>query len=264
MWVLPCSARTSQRMMTVVGAAVLGLMLVTAAGCEGGGRHADPDAEGRTPRAVEASSDTTTGWRPLFDGRTLGGWVQRGGRAAYRVENGEIVGATRPDQPNSFLCTRQTFADFELDLEFKVDPQLNSGIQIRSQARPDVEAGGERVYGYQVEIDPSERAWTGGLYEEAGRGWIGPLGDNAEARGAFKQGEWNHFRIEARGDVIRTWINGVPGVEVHDAMTRSGFIALQVHGVGERADELTVRWRGLQVRELNEESGRSEVGDPQK
>src|SRR5690349_5595095 len=77
----------------------------------------------------------------LFDGRTLTAWVQRGDRAAYRVEDGAIVGATRPNQPNSFLCTAAVYGDFVLDLDFKVDPGLNSGIQIRSESRPDYKEG---------------------------------------------------------------------------------------------------------------------------
>lgn len=187
------------------------------------------------------------GWRPLFDGRTLEGWVQRGGRAQYRVEDGAIVGATRPNQPNSFLCTAAEYGDFELDLEFKVDAELNSGVQIRSQARQ--EGGLERVYGYQVEIDPGPRAWTGGVYEEAGRGWLRDLASNDDARGAFISNEWNHFRIECRGPSIRTWLNGVPAADLTDSLTPRGFIALQVHGVGAETKEMTVRWRGLRIRE---------------
>jgi len=209
------------------------------AGCAGQAPHDEAP-----PRAVD--QEPGGGWRPLFDGRTLEGWVQRGGRAEYRVEDGAIVGATRPDQPNTFLCTVEEFGDFELDLEFKVDSELNSGIQIRSRARP--EGAIERVYGYQVEIDPTPRARTGGIYEEAGRGWLADLSDNGEARAAFRPGEWNHFRIECAGPAIRTWINGVPAADLTDSLTPRGFIALQVHSVGGRADELTVRWRGIRLR----------------
>ncbi|MCC6676754.1 MAG: DUF1080 domain-containing protein [Phycisphaerales bacterium] len=185
----------------------------------------------------------------LFDGQSLDGWVQRGGRAEYRIEEGAIVGATRANQPNSFLCTKEEFGDFELDLEFKVDRELNSGIQVRSQAR--AEGAMERVYGYQIEIDPGPRAWTGGVYEEAGRGWLFDLSGNEEARAAFRPGEWNHFRIECAGPAIRTWINGVPAADFTDSLTPRGFIALQVHGVGARQDELTVRWRGIRIRSQN-------------
>jgi len=219
---------------------------MSADGCATSSSSAGPTSSSARSATVVTPPAHDDGWRTLFDDRTLNGWVQRGGRAEYRVEDGAIVGATRPNQANSFLCTTEVFADFELDLEFKVDPRLNSGIQVRSEAR--LEGGAEVVFGYQIEIDPSDRAWTGGLYDESRRGWLADLTSNPDARAAFVQNEWNHFRIECRGDLIRTWINGVPGVEVRDGMTRSGFIALQVHGVGARADELTVRWRNIRLK----------------
>ncbi len=200
-------------------------------------------------------------WKPLFNGKDLKGWVQRGGKANYRVEGGEIVGASVPNTPNSFLCTDRDFGDFELELEFKVDADLNSGIQVRSQCFDeakrltfgdrtiDIPAG--RVHGYQVEIDPSERAWTGGVYDESRRGWLDDLADNEPARQAFKPGEWNHFRIACRGNSIKTYLNGVAAADLRDEATASGFIALQVHGVGEITEPLEVHWRDLQIRELH-------------
>lgn len=187
-------------------------------------------------------------WLNLFDGKSLEGWTQRGGNATYTVENGEIVGTTAPNTPNSFLCTDKTWSNFELELEVKIHRELNSGIQIRSESRPDYQEG--RVHGYQVEIDPSERAWSAGIYDEARRGWLVDLKDNEKARNAFKQNEWNHYRITANGDAIHTWINGVAAASLQDDMTPSGFIALQVHGVGERTEPLTVRWRNLRIKVL--------------
>ncbi len=188
--------------------------------------------------------------QPIFDGRTLDGWVQRGGRAPYTVEDGCIVGRTAPSQPNSFLCTARTFADFELELDFKVDPALNSGVQVRSESRPDYKNG--IVHGYQIEIDPSDRAWTAGLYDESRRAWLVDLRDKPEARAAFRQGEWNRLRVRCVGDRFDTWLNGTPVVtDFHDSLTPDGFIALQVHGVGERRDPLEVRWRNIRVREFS-------------
>ncbi len=189
------------------------------------------------------------GWVSLFDGRTLEGWAQRGGKAEYRAERGTILGVTRPDQPNSFLCTERHYSDFELEFEFKLDPRVNSGVQFRSNSLAAYQDG--RVHGYQVELDPGERAWTGGIYDEGRRGWIGSLENNPAARAAFKQGEWNHVRLVARGDSIRTWVNGVAAADLNDSMTASGFIALQVHGVGALAEPLEVRWRNLRLRELH-------------
>lgn len=184
-------------------------------------------------------------WRALFDGETLNGWTQRGGKANYAVENGEIVGTTVPRTPNSFLCTEETYADFELELDFMVADELNSGIQIRSAARKN-----GRVFGYQVEIDPSDRAWSAGIYDEARRGWLNPLAKDSAARKSFKNGDWNHYRIVCIGDWLRTWINGVPAADLRDPMTSEGFIALQVHGVGNRQNPLQVRWRNIRLRDL--------------
>jgi len=195
-------------------------------------------------------------WKPLFDGKSLDGWVQKGGAAKYRVENGEVVGTSVPNTSNSFLCTTKDYGDFILELDFKVDPKLNSGVQIRSQvfdepmkaAGKNIPAG--RVHGYQVEIDPSDRAWSGGIYDEGRRGWLNKLDENEAARKAFKQGEWNTFRVECKGDSIKTWINGVPAADLKDDMTPKGLIALQVHGVGAATDPREVRWRNIRIQEL--------------
>ncbi len=188
--------------------------------------------------------------RDLFNGKNLEGWVKRGGDAMYRVEDGVIVGSTVPKTPNTFLCTEEEYGDFVLELEFRVDPRLNSGVQIRSLSDPDYKEG--RVYGYQVEIDPSDRAWTGGIYDEARRGWLSPLSANPKARLAFRQGEWNRFRVVALGPRIRTYINGVPAAELEDSETDRGFIALQVHGVGNLEEPLEVRFRGVRLADLTD------------
>ncbi len=202
------------------------------------------------------------GFRPLFDGKTLEGWVQRAGKAKYAVEDGVIVGTTVLNTHNSFLCTDRDYGDFILELEFKVDPGMNSGVQIRSEysekEREVVQDGktrkmpGDSVYGYQVEIDPSDRAYSGGIYDEGRRGrFLKDLKDNEAARKAFKQNEWNKFRIECRGDSIKTWINGVPAADLTDGLTPKGFIALQVHGT-KLETPLHVRWRNIRIKELME------------
>lgn len=210
-------------------------------------------------------------WTDLFDGKSLDGWVKRGGEASYSVEDGCIVGTSTLGTPNTFLCTPRDYADFVLEYEFMVDPRLNSGVQIRSQSldkpvtiewqgrKLQVPAG--RVHGYQVEIDPEpgkDRWWSGGLYEEGGRGWLypGALGGEAKSftdqgRRLFKQGGWNQVRVEAIGDRIRTSLNGVPCAEVRDSRVGSGFIGLQVHGIGKdpSKDGAQVRWRKLRIQE---------------
>ena len=79
---------------------------------------------------------------------------------------------------------------------------------------------------------------------------VATLEDNEPARRAFRPDAWNRLRVIARGDTIRTWLNGVPAARLVDSMTPSGFIGLQVHGVGDRADPLEVRWRDIRVRVL--------------
>lgn len=181
----------------------------------------------------------------LFDGRSLDGWSVRGGAAVFTVEGGAIVGQTRPNQPNTFLCTDRAFGDFTLELEFLVDGELNSGIQIRS--RVETREGRERVVGPQVEIDPSPRAWTAGIYEEGLRGWLAPIADDAPVRAAFRAGDWNRLRIEAGGARIRTWLNDLPAADLEYDGPSTGIVALQVHGVGDRAEPLEVRWRRIRL-----------------
>jgi hypothetical protein len=213
-------------------------------------------------------------WKPLFDGKTLDGWVQRGGKAKYTVENGTLVGTTVPKTPNSFLCTDRNYGDFILELEFKCDPKLNSGIQIRSNAYEKetvVLINGakkktmpaDRVHGYQVEIDPDVergRMNSGGIYDEARRGWLDPISGDTKAaeafsvigRTCFKAGGWNRFRIQAVGDSIKVWLNDTPRADLVDAMTQTGVIALQVHGIGKRTDKLQVSWRNIRIKDLGE------------
>ena len=195
----------------------------------------------------------------LFNGNDLANWTKRGGAATYAVEDGAIVGRSAPNTSNTFLCTDKDYADFELELDFKIDDtDFNSGIQIRSHSRS--EDGGERVYGYQVEIDPRpDRLWSAGLYFEGGSperkaGWLNGLSKNEPAQKAFRLGEWNHIKAVARGRHLQTWINGVAAADYTDnderAFVPSGFIALQVHSVGESTDAKEVRWKDIKLTEL--------------
>ncbi|MFW5692945.1 MAG: 3-keto-disaccharide hydrolase [Thermoguttaceae bacterium] len=189
--------------------------------------------------AVQAEDD----WRILFDGKTLEGWEQHGGKAVYAVEEGAIVGHSVPQTSNSFLCTKERFRDFELMFEVQVDNALNSGVQIRSNIK-----GNDRVYGPQVEIEAAPGD-AGYIYGEAtGRGWLSKERSNTDA---FKNGQWNEFRVLAKGTNIKTFVNGEPVADLTDeACSQEGLIGLQVHGVGGREEPLYVRWRNLKIREL--------------
>ena len=193
-----------------------------------------------------AEAARTEKWEKLFDGKTLDGWIQRNGKAKYEVVDETIVGTTVLNTLNSFLCTEKMYADFVLELEFLADPGINSGIQIRSHSYENYNNG--RVHGYQVEIDTSDRAWSGGIYDEARRGWLNDLKNNPAAQKAFKNGTWNHYKIEAVQNRIRTWVNGVPAADLTDDMTAKGFISLQVHGSKEAGHK--IRWRNIRIIDL--------------
>ncbi len=190
-------------------------------------------------------------WQNLFNGKNVEGWEVKQGNAKITVENGMLVGATFPNNTKTFIGTKKEYGNFILELDFKADEGLNSGIQFRSRTSKDYRNG--IVNGYQVEIDPvskemyakspanhrangeaipsgkEPRNWTGGIYDEKRREWIAPLTQNEAARKAFKPGQWNHIKLEAVRDVMKTWINGVPAATIVDFVTPNGFIALQVH-----------------------------------
>ena len=209
---------------------------------------------------------------PLFNGKDLAGWTQKGGKAKYTVKDGILIGTAVNGTPNSFLCTEKIYGNFILEYEYHCDNRLNSGVQIRSNAyeKDTVKklpngktrkfpAG--RVHGYQVEIDPNKpgRMWSGGIYDEGRRGWLFP-GARGGDKAAFTKtgqkiylpGKWNKVRVECRGDSIKTWLNGVARADFKDALTATGFIGLQVHGIGGNKSlaGAKVCWRNLRIREL--------------
>ena len=202
-------------------------------------------------------------WVSLFDGKALNGWSVHSGFAKYHVEDGAIVGTTVKGSPNSFLCTDREYGDFVLEFEVSLDPRLNSGVQIRSKiakaekafvfsnregAPQERKIPADRVYGYQVEIATEKSGSSGSIYDEARRAFmLASTKSDAEAGKAFKDGQWNKFRIECKGDRIRTWINDVPCIDLRDGMTSRGVIGLQVHGIGRDAGPYQVRWRNIRI-----------------
>ena len=189
--------------------------------------------------------------KAIFDGKTLTGWKTLGGGADYRIIDGAIVGSSRPGIPNSFLVTEKDYEDFilEFDVRQEVGP-TNSGVQFRSLSTPDFENG--RVHGYQTDIDPSPRQWSGGIYEEAQRGWFYTGEMNPPSKTLYKFGEWNHYRIEAIGPRLRVWINDAPAADVIDDVKKKGFFGLQVHSINtpEEAGR-TTSWKNLRVQTKN-------------
>ena len=168
----------------------------------------------------------------LYDGLSLEPWREIGD-ARYVADGDAILGEVEGGG-QSFLVTRRTFGDFVLEMDVLSAATGNSGIQIRSHQRED-----GQLYGYQIEIDPSSRSWSGGLYDEGRRAWLQNLADNPAGRESFKIDEWNRYRIEAVGPWIRASVNGIPTVDYLDTFDLEGVVGLQVHmGEGTR-----VRWR---------------------
>ncbi len=206
-----------------------------------------------------AATAADKGWVKLFDGKTLKGWIQKNGTATYRVENETIVGTTKEGSPNSFLCTEKLYGDFELEFEVKVHDSLNSGVQIRSQTKAvgaDSKQKFGRVNGPQVEIEASgeKGAEAGYVYGEAtGRGWLTPK-DDLKPHKHMQDGEWNHFRVIAKGAHFQTWINGQQVSDlVDEAILEThpkGFIGLQVHGIKKGSGPYDVAWRKIRLREI--------------
>lgn len=189
------------------------------------------------------------GWKTLFNGKDLSGFSQLNGKAPFFVKDGCIVGKSVKGEPNSFLATTETFKDFILEFEVKCDTSLNSGVQFRSESLPTYQNG--RVHGYQCEIDPSDRAWSGGVYDEARRGWLASLENNPEGQKAYKKHGWNKYRIEADGNMIRIWLNGVNTANLYDNETPDGFIAFQVHGIGNSKpwqEGKEIQWRNIRIK----------------
>lgn len=201
--------------------------------------------------SASTSAQKSSGWVSLFDGKSLKGWKQLTGEAPYEVKNGEIVGTAVVGKVNNFLATEKLYKDFVLELETKIeDSTINSGIQFRSFLDP---ARGV-VYGYQYEIDGSSRRWSGGIYDESRRNWLYPVTLNPEAQSAFILDGYNKIRIECKGNIVCTWLNGKPVSYLIDSATTPGFIALQVHNIGSQAQAgKKIHWRNIRIKTSNVE-----------
>ena len=204
----------------------------------------------------------------LFDGESLDNFEVKNGTAPYEIEDGVIVGTTAEGSPNSFLSTKREYGDFILEFDVMVDPELNSGVQIRSHqyaADTTVRTVGDsgpyeanhaagRVYGLQVEISNEEAGSSGGVYDEARRGWVHNIQEDPAASKALKDNEWNHYRIEAVGDSVKTFVNGVPCADLVDSMDLSGLIGFQVHSY-EGDSPKQVRWKNIWIKDLGQHPG---------
>jgi len=184
----------------------------------------------------------------LYDGKSLGGWIQRGDPGTiWKADGDAIVGAADSRaKAHGFLCTEREYGDFILDLDFKVDPRFRAGIQLRSMSYPEYYGG--VVHGDQVVIAPS--ATTGGIMEEGGRHWLYDLKGNDAIVKAYRREGWNHLTVVAVGDTIKTWMNGVEAANLRDGKTPVGFIALEVNR-GAAGQPLEARFRNLRLLRLD-------------
>lgn len=168
----------------------------------------------------------------LLDGEGgLSGWVESGD-AMWSRQGNTVTGAV-DGKSQSFLRSKQTFADFEFEVDVRLEIPGNSGIQFRSQL-----SDKGRVYGYQAEIDHTDRAWSGGIYYETGP-WLDDLSDDEAAREAFRLDDWNHYRIRCTGPHLQVWVNGIQTADLVDSKHANGFLAFQVH----RGQQGKIHWR---------------------
>jgi putative membrane-bound dehydrogenase-like protein len=168
----------------------------------------------------------------FFNGRDLTGWT--GDTQLWSVENGEIVGSSPGLRHNTFLLSDLAVDDFKLSFDIKLKDNVgNSGVQFRSEPLN----GFNEVRGYQADVGPT---WWGKLYEENGRALLWEKSGESHV----KNGEWNHYEIEAIGSRVRTWINGQLCVDLDDPDgKRAGILALQIHS----GPPMEVRFKNLQL-----------------
>ncbi len=221
--------------------------------------------------ACQNKSAKKDGWQYLFDGKTLNGWKvinqdwkNPDSKPDFYVKDNMLVCNTILGTAGGYLATEKSYSNFILELDVKMDTSLNSGVQCRGQIwdkdtvtqsfngvkRPFKWPKGY-VWGYQVELDGSKRAWSGGLYEPGNRGWLVTLENNEKAQKAYKPLDWNHFKIIMDGNKIQTWVNGISIVDTTDDMSSSGFIAIQFHGAGRPWQKDTKSyWKNIKIKEL--------------
>ena len=178
------------------------------------------------------------GYKPIFNGKNLNGWVIHGTEKWY-VDDGLLICESGPDAEYGYLSTKKFYDDFELKLEFKQEANGNSGVFFRSTFE------GTKVSGWQVEVAPPNHD-TGGIYESYGRGWLVQIPDEKED--ILKMGEWNKMKIRVVGGHVTTWLNGEQMVDIEDEKIAEGkgAIALQIHSGG----GIKVKWRNIELKNL--------------
>ncbi len=183
-------------------------------------------------------AEKTGGWVSLFDGKTLNGWYNPYDWGEASVVDGEIrLVANR----KFFLVSKKSYGDFVFEAEIKMpEGKANSGFMFRCHVKKN------RVFGYQAEVDPSKRAWAGGLYDEGRRRWLNPLAGQPKKQKAFDRTKWNKYRIECVGDHLRIYVNGILTTDYRDPLDIVGPVALQHHGEKGKV----YRFRNIRIKNL--------------
>lgn len=195
--------------------------------------------------------ELSSGFVELFNGKDLSGWTPKGGTATFEAKDGMIVGTVAKDSPSTYLSTdKADFTDFVFTCEIKWEIDLNSGVMFRAAIRK--KGKGEEVYGPQAEMEgiTGDRGWSGGVYGQSCGGYFYPLWlkEHRKARAAIDKKGWNRLTVEAKGNVVKTWVNGIPAAHwVGDGTYSKGFFGLQVH----QAKAGKVLFRNLRVKELD-------------
>ncbi len=193
------------------------------------------------------------GFVSLYNGKDLDSWVPRGGHCTFEANGDTIVGTTVPGSPSTYLSTKKDdYKNFVFTAEIKWKEDGNTGVMFRAQHKPGEgkNAGQDIVFGPQAEMEAfsKKRYWSGGIYGQSAGGWIYPLWLNAheEARNAMKKSGWNRITIQARGNTIKTWLNGVPAAHWKTEEYLEGFFSLQIHS----GKQGKVLFRNVKVKEL--------------
>ena len=192
-------------------------------------------------------------WTEIYNSKDMNGWEIRDGVAEAWIEQGLLVTEQTDSLNFPYLVYTEEFSDFILECWVKLTGPLNSGILIRANSNPQINNG--KIHGFQMEIDQTERRWTGGIYEEAGRKWLTPLKGMGEgeqqALNAYKVSDWNHYRIEAISDTFEIWVNGITTTQLIDSKTQSGIIGFQIHKIGPDTEKGILRIKSAKVLKEN-------------
>ena len=198
---------------------------------------------------TDPEPDLNDGFSSLFNGKDLTGWTPKGGTCEFYVKDGLLVGKCVPGSPSTYLSTDNAdYTDFVFTCEMKWEVDCNSGVMFHAQTKPG-KNDAETVFGPQAEMEgfSKDRHWSGGIYGQSCGGYFYPLWlkEHKDARAATKEGAWNRLTISVLGNVVKTWINGVPAAHwVDDGTYAKGFFGLQIH----KGTKGTVLWKNLRVK----------------